>query len=44
MLIEVIDLKKCIGKFKLSIENLEFKEGKLYIIEGNNGSGKTTTI
>lgn len=44
MFIEVIDLKKSIGEFKLSIENLEFREGKLYIIEGNNGSGKTTLL
>lgn len=44
MFIEVIDLKKSIGEFKLSIENLEFREGKLHIIEGNNGSGKTTLL
>ncbi len=37
-------IKQCVDEFSLTIDNCEFKEGKIYAITGPNGSGKTTLM
>ena len=42
--IEINNLKKSMGNFKLNIEKLEIKEGFVTGIIGTNGAGKTTLM
>ena len=42
--IEIKNLKKSIGDFKLDIEKLEIKEGFVTGVIGTNGAGKTTLM
>ncbi|MGL5615888.1 MAG: ABC transporter ATP-binding protein [Sarcina sp.] len=42
--VKLENLEKTLGKFKLSINNLEVKEGYITGFIGKNGAGKTTTI
>lgn len=42
--IEINNLKKAMGDFKLNIEKLEIKEGFVTGIIGTNGAGKTTLM
>lgn len=42
--IEINNLSKNLGEFKLNIDNLEIKKGFITGFIGPNGSGKTTTI
>ena len=41
-MLRVTDLKKTIGSFSLSIDNLEIKSPLLYGLIGPNGCGKST--
>jgi len=43
-ILEVRNLSKDFGNFKLGPLNFEVKKGEIYILVGPNGSGKTTTL
>ncbi|WP_062551555.1 ATP-binding cassette domain-containing protein [Peptoniphilus phoceensis] len=44
MIIECCKLKKKMGDFEFYLEHIFFQEGCMYVIEGENGSGKTTFL
>lgn len=44
MLIDCNNIIKKIGDFRLNIGKVIFKEGNLYLLEGENGSGKSTFL